>query len=37
MMAFLVQPISAGLLRVALIILPLLLTIRKGRDEVFAE
>ena len=37
MMTFLDQPISAGLLTVALIILPLLPTIRKGRDEVFAE
>jgi putative tricarboxylic transport membrane protein len=39
MMTFLDHPISAGLLAVALIILVLALlpTIRKGRDEVFVE
>jgi len=37
LMTFLNQPISAGLLTVALIILPILPTIRKGRDNVFAE
>jgi putative tricarboxylic transport membrane protein len=35
MMSFLDHPISARLLAVALIILTLLPTIRKGRDEVF--
>jgi putative tricarboxylic transport membrane protein len=35
MMAFLDHPISAGRLAVALIILALPPTIRKGRDEVF--
>jgi putative tricarboxylic transport membrane protein len=39
MMTFLTHPVSAGLLVVALLVLVLALlpTIRRGRDEVFTE
>jgi putative tricarboxylic transport membrane protein len=39
MMTFIERPISAGLLAVAvlLLVIALLPTIRKGRDEVFVE